>query len=372
MPPPRRWIASGLIAAGEVTALVGPPFAGKSAVAARLAADVSAGERFLGIATERAPVLYVAAERASVTARRLVAARCREGMGEGLDIALSSGPLLLGEKESVSAALQAIADVEAKLEARLGLVIIDTLASCMGVLDENSQRDAGRIVEGLQRIANAGPAVVVIHHTSKSGSEVRGSSVLTGAFDRVLSITGGRGKGTLKVSSVNDGEAGATFPFKIEGVEDGTDAETGAVRETVLVRDADRTAKAASAAEPDEKPLSRDARLALQALEALGGSANHDIWRSDTLLRFGERKSGTKRQAFFAARRVLKERGLIEEVNEIVSVRNCQKPSELTLSDGGERVSAQGPYTRPPCADADTDALPSARAKITKGTDDDD
>src|SRR5690242_2585843 len=72
-PPLREEIVQGLIAAGEVGALVGPAGTGKSAIAQRLAICIAEGRSFLGRAVIPGPVVYIAAERYAGTARRLKA-----------------------------------------------------------------------------------------------------------------------------------------------------------------------------------------------------------------------------------------------------------------------------------------------------------
>jgi hypothetical protein len=69
------------------------------------------------------------------------------------------------------------------------LVIIDTLARTMIGGDENTQRDMGLFVASCDRIRLATDGtVLVVHHTGRNGSHERGSTVLRGAADQVISI----------------------------------------------------------------------------------------------------------------------------------------------------------------------------------------
>jgi hypothetical protein len=235
-------------------------------------------------------------------------------------VALSSGPLALAEPSGPGSVLAAKIEIEARLEAALGLVIVDTLAACAVGLDENSQRDAGRIADGLQRIAEAGPAVVVIHHTSKGGTGVRGSSVLTGAFDRVLTLTKRLRGNVLRVESANDGDAGADFPFRLQGVVTGTDAEGNDI-ETVVVIDGCESAPEQVSTAMRARSLPPTQELALEALRNLGGkNISTEVWRRACYTIFENPNPATKRKNFNNARSALLKSGRIAECDDRVSV----------------------------------------------------
>lgn len=83
---------------------------------------------------------------------------------------------------------------------RIGLVVIDTLSRSMPGADENAAKDMSLAVQNLDRIKNAradedgeddgGVCVLVVHHTGKDKTTVRGSSVLEGAADTVYQVSG--------------------------------------------------------------------------------------------------------------------------------------------------------------------------------------
>lgn len=80
----------------------------------------------------------------------------------------------------------------------IAAVAIDTFArSFQG--DENNARDVGAAMRGLERIRDAGAAVVLVHHVRKGKTELRGgypdpdsgmrgSSALAGAYDNIINI----------------------------------------------------------------------------------------------------------------------------------------------------------------------------------------
>ncbi|WP_214370671.1 AAA family ATPase [Pseudonocardia sp. H11422] len=84
----------------------------------------------------------------------------------------------------------------------IDLVIVDTLSRCMPGADENSAKDMSTVVANLDGIKSArgqvstdgddmgGTCVLVVHHTGKDKTTIRGSSVLEGAADTVYQVEG--------------------------------------------------------------------------------------------------------------------------------------------------------------------------------------
>lgn len=215
-PPVREEIIQGLLAAGEVGALVGPAGTGKSAIAQRLAVCVAEGRAFLGRPVIPGPVVYIAAERWAGTARRLKAiqkkiaapvyiAKARPNLGD------------TGEVKELADRISRICEGERKCPS---LIIFDTLARCMPGLDENSTRDMGRAMEGLAILADevSSAAIVFIHHTGKNG-DTRGSTALLGAVDLELQVHNGNGVKRLEVTKANAVTEGQKFFVRLQPIE---------------------------------------------------------------------------------------------------------------------------------------------------------
>lgn len=84
------------------------------------------------------------------------------------------------------------------------LVIVDTVARCMGELDENSTKDMGLFIMRTSRIREQlGCGVLLVHHTGKNGI-MRGSSALYGAADGILFVS----KADEVISIFNDRDRG--------------------------------------------------------------------------------------------------------------------------------------------------------------------
>ncbi|MEO0562493.1 MAG: AAA family ATPase [Chloroflexota bacterium] len=85
------------------------------------------------------------------------------------------------------------------------LVVVDTVARCMGELDENSTRDMGLFIKRTSYIREQfyGCGVLLVHHTGKNGL-MRGSSALYGAADGILFVS----KTEEVISIYNDRDRG--------------------------------------------------------------------------------------------------------------------------------------------------------------------
>lgn len=189
--PQRDEVIENLFAVGEIVALVGKAGEGKSAIAQLAGTCIAEGRPFLGRRVKTpGPVIFITAERANGTQRRLLAIRRK-----------AKAPIYVGNARPNLANLDDIDDL-ANVILRVcdderscpALIIFDTLARCMPGLDENSARDMGLVVEGLTRLAERVPsaAIMFVHHTGKGvGSEMRGSSALIGGVDLNFAWTGG-------------------------------------------------------------------------------------------------------------------------------------------------------------------------------------
>lgn len=170
--PPLRWLVDKEIPRESFMVLYGPTGSGKSFVALDYA---------LRIAQDQ-PVVYVAAEGAHGYASRVLAWRQHHKLPAGQLYFIAVAPNLL-DMGQVAEVVATVAHVEPVL------VIVDTLARTMIGGDENTQRDMGLFVAACDRIRMATDCtVLVVHHTGRNGNHERGSTVLRGAADQVISI----------------------------------------------------------------------------------------------------------------------------------------------------------------------------------------
>jgi RecA-family ATPase len=161
--------------------IAGPPGSYKTFLALDWALSVAAGSKYMGRDVNGGRVLYVAGEGVSGLYQRADAwQQANRVTVEHLYILPEAVPVGLASWVS-------LCDLARGMEARM--VILDTQARMCGSLDENSAPDMGKYVNGIDALKNAtGGCVVSIHHSSKSGSALRGSSAVQGAADTIYTV----------------------------------------------------------------------------------------------------------------------------------------------------------------------------------------
>lgn len=207
--PAKDWLVYGFLGAGEFSTLYGEPSAGKSIVAGEIALSVASGAPWFGLPVMKAPVLYFAAERRGVMARRLLGLqRCKDAPTD-IPLCLASGALDIRADSSADKFLDEIARLEDHVSRSLGLVVLDTFSRTLSGGDENSPVDVGNAVRNIERIRErCGAHIMALHHVGVSleaKSRMRGSSLILGAIDSGALVTKGNGGGlTIRVTKSND------------------------------------------------------------------------------------------------------------------------------------------------------------------------
>ena len=237
---PKKWLVHGRIGAGDVVALYGDPGVGKSAVATHLAFAVAKEESWFGKKVQPGAVLFCGLERAAVTERRFAALQmCRRACDPAIGI--SSQQLSLGDKVACSAIIAAAHALSNDTGLPTRLIIIDTLSRAVAGLEESSAGAMSLVTANLSKIANeTGATVLVVHHTTKSSGDLRGSSALLAAVDCAIRITKGRNSVFhASVEKANDVAEGSHFSFVMKPVELDFDRDTGAPNTAVVVEPLD-------------------------------------------------------------------------------------------------------------------------------------
>ena len=233
-PIPLRWLWPGVIPFGEPVILAGPGGTGKGMAVTDLAARFTRGLPMPGCEDEREPgsVVLIAPEDDPNTAvaYRLRAARADIAAVHDLTLTDAGGPFEmpgdLGElRETVDGLPGPV------------LVIIDPLLACC-TAPVATNMGARRVLAPLQRLAKeTGAAVVISHHTVKSG-QVAGSKGLTDAARLVFTVTPDRENPAERVMSPYKANICGTATeqrFTVEG--DGTAAHAVWLdRAAVMVR----------------------------------------------------------------------------------------------------------------------------------------
>jgi hypothetical protein len=177
----------------RVTLLSARAKGGKSTIVGQAAAAVSNGEPFLNETTEPTAVLWYAIdEHPADTVHRL------QTYGANLD------NFFIEEKRPAASELSR--DISAT---GAGLVVIDTLTELWaGRIDsDRDANDVARFIRPYVEVARrSDAALMLLHHTTKSGDQFRGSEQLAAAVDIVLTLRqpGQRPTGSMQASDVTD------------------------------------------------------------------------------------------------------------------------------------------------------------------------
>ena len=226
-----KGVIGGLLAHGSMSVLYGASNGGKTFVAVDIACRVAAGEPWHGLPVSQGTVVYVAAENA-----QSIATRCKawEIHHDRQDLPLYIVPPhidLFDEAGSTDALIEGIK----QLPEPVTLIVIDTLARCMGAGDENAAADIGLLVQHVDKLRSAlGCHVLVVHHTGKNEANgARGSSALRAATDTELECA----DFVLTVRKQRDTAGGESYAFSKETVT--VPDFNGYTRETIVLSSAD-------------------------------------------------------------------------------------------------------------------------------------
>lgn len=242
------WLVKGILPSSGLACFFGPSRAGKSFLALEWSLRIAHGDEVLGFRTQQVGVAYIGAEAANGVRKRIRAWMQENGRDEAEDD--EGGPFaLIGRGVDFSSpeapdieeliALLTDAAIEFKERgARLGAVVVDTLARASAGADENSSADMGAVLAALERIAEAlGVLVIVVHHTGKDASKgARGHSSFFAALDTAIELqhdeeTGAR---SLKVAKQKDDEDGRVWGFRLKPVALGEDPDGDAITSCVI------------------------------------------------------------------------------------------------------------------------------------------
>jgi len=324
----RPYVLKGLLASGDVGAIVGAPGVGKSLIGPRLAYAVAQGEPVFGLKTRPGPVLYVAAEDHHGMRGRVAALRQEHGDAPGF--ALVGGVSSLFPKGDDLTALRAA--VKAR---RPSLIVIDTLAMAFPGLKENEAESMGLVVAAARSLTKWGAAVILIHHDTKIGDGLpRGHSILNGALDVSLHLTRDGAIVRGRPSKNRNGPADLDMAFTIGAKTLGHDEDGD-----------DITAAFARDLEPGEAGPRPEARLPRSASAAYSvfldlASKGHPVaeadWRKATIADSRVSAADTPRGRRLAFQRALQEllrKEFVRESDGMFSRGDSQRGNHMGFDD---------------------------------------
>ena len=199
---PLRWLVDREIPEVGLSVLYGQPGTGKSFQALNYACRIAMRNR---------PVVYIAAEGGSGYKKRFAAWKQHHKPKK-------TGPLYFFFDEVHMLNNIAVEHFISEIQfIRPDLVIIDTLARCMGDGDENNTKDMNRFISACSKLQKElATAVLVLHHTTKTGTDARGSGALRGAADVMMEVRENDGVFRLSNSKIKDDTAPDVQQYRLE------------------------------------------------------------------------------------------------------------------------------------------------------------
>lgn len=181
--PSPKWLIERIIPENAFVVVYGEPGAGKTFVVLSMILSIGSDIEWCGLRCRQGATAYVAGEGVFGLKDRVWGFKRTHGVDQAHTLFLPEAVDLL-KNTSVDDFLNSIALLAIKPK----VIVLDTLARCFIGGDENSAKDMGIAVASIDRIRKeTGSAVLVIHHTGKSGNSERGSSALGGAADVKIS-----------------------------------------------------------------------------------------------------------------------------------------------------------------------------------------
>lgn len=220
--PPKEWIIDQVLGKGDLGMVYGPPGCGKTFVVTDMIISSIMGKAWAMRFDIPRPlnVAYCAGEGISgLPARFMAAATHHKATKEDKRnftffrnvpqfFSGDDAPEAIAITRFVTEWQKRMADGIAQ---PLDILFIDTLNTATVAADENSAKDMGRVLAMCRwATQELGCAVVLVHHTNKTGTAERGSSALRGAMDCMIEIKRISENGTkaaMACEKLKDGEA---------------------------------------------------------------------------------------------------------------------------------------------------------------------
>ena len=216
------WLVEGMIKQQTLVMFGGMPSGGKTYLAIELMLSVASGKPFLGqYPVKQGDAVFIACEGRDSVLRRIGAwAHLKNGGVDVEDAYISSREMVVTAPEQADISIeQYVGEIEAG-DINPKIIFIDTMNYSLGSAKEN---DANDMTQYFRRIANSlitrfGCVVVLLHHTSKDGADIRGSSTIRGALDSLFLVSRDSA-GIFTVKNDKHKDIDKLAPFYLEGRE---------------------------------------------------------------------------------------------------------------------------------------------------------
>lgn len=221
------WLVEGMIVGPQSLGFItGAPGSGKSFICLGMAMAIALKQptwmdRTLHVPENAAPVIYLSSEGVSDIKNRIRAIEIASSLeADDAPFYLGHSQINLSAETDILRLQRAVQLVVDRHSITPALIVVDTLARAMAG-DENSQEDANVTVRALDLLRETFQCVVLcVHHSSKAGETMRGSSVFSGAADFIFEVRKepGATDGTLTAAKIKAAQDGWILSFNLRSI----------------------------------------------------------------------------------------------------------------------------------------------------------
>jgi hypothetical protein len=185
--PEPEWLIPDFVQEAGLTIMHGLPGSGKTLVALELASVIQQGWQYLGRQSVQGQVLYILGEGQGYVAGRQLAWMKSRHTEQFPNLLWRLMPLnFYRNHDDYTLDQEALLEVIEEFDVKL--VVVDTLARNTAGSNENTQQDMNRVVEMFDKLREYGCATLLLHHDSRQGKTIRGSTVLEGAAETIIHL----------------------------------------------------------------------------------------------------------------------------------------------------------------------------------------
>jgi hypothetical protein len=238
---PPEWLIEDFIMEEGFTVLHSDAGVGKTFLALDWANTIANGWTWFGKKTQKTTVLYVLAEGIGYLGARVNAWKNRRNASifPPVFYYTSAVPLFAPPGKLPTTEQLDFLDLVESVDP--GLIVIDTLQRCTVGANENLQQDMGQVVAMIDTLRqNFNTAILAIHHDTKSGESMRGSSVIRASADTTIHLTArGQDSGFIEMECTKQKDAEPFKPWSLMLTADKESGSAGlsAYQEGVKARD---------------------------------------------------------------------------------------------------------------------------------------
>ena len=286
------WLVDGMIKQQSLVMFGGMPSGGKTYLAVELMLSVASGKPFLGQhKVQQGEAVFIACEGRDSVLRRVGAWNHLKNGGNHVKGAyISSKEIVINAPDQADVSIEQYVQAMETAEINPKVFFIDTMNYSLGSAKEN---DANDMTQYFRKISNGlinkfGCVVVLLHHTSKNGDDIRGSSSIRGALD-ALFLVSRDSAGIFTVKNDKHKDRDKIEPFYLEGRQVEFALQDGSLESNIALY---LTTKQSTA--------SAGSIYQQRALEILGQEVGigESMAKKDLLARLGYRASNAARDIF--------------------------------------------------------------------------